>query len=48
MPLHPQRYAELMGGRIPLSASRAEMPGRLGDTLVGPLTAHEIGWDLAE
>jgi len=47
-PLHPQRYAELMGGRIPLSASRAEMPERLGDTLVGPLTAHEIGWVRAE
>lgn len=43
-PLHPQRVAELMGGRIPVSRLRAEIPGRLSDTLIGPLTAKEIGW----
>ncbi len=43
-PLHPQRFAEVMGGRIPLSDSRARMPGTLQLTLVGEKTAQEIGW----
>lgn len=43
-PLHPQRYAELMAGRIPLNAATAEMPNGLADTLIGPATAAEIGW----
>jgi hypothetical protein len=43
-PLYPQSYAELMGGRIPLSASKAEMPESLRRVVVGAVTAQEIGW----
>lgn len=43
-PRHPQRFAELMGGRIPVSPTKAEIPRRLSDTLVGLATAREIGW----
>ena len=43
-PLYPQQFAEIMGGRIPLSASKAEMPRHLLGVLVGPQTAREIRW----
>lgn len=43
-PLYPQSYAELMAGRIPLSETEAKIPFSLGQTLVGDLTAKEIGW----
>lgn len=43
-PLHPQVRAEIMGGRIPVSADRAELPMSLGKALVGPETAAEINW----
>lgn len=43
-PRYPQVAAELMGGRIALSADRAEIPVALGNTVIGPLTAQEIGW----
>ena len=43
-PRHPQEFAEIMGGRIPLSASEAEIPRNLDQTLVGALTAREIRW----
>jgi hypothetical protein len=43
-PLHPQTFAEIMGGRIPLSETRADIPDSLGLTLIGPATAAEIGW----
>ena len=43
-PLYPQRYAELMGGRIATSSTRAEIPKSLSQVLVGPATAAEIGW----
>jgi hypothetical protein len=43
-PLLPQRYAELMGGRIPLARDRAEIPESLEQVLIGPQTASEIGW----
>lgn len=43
-PRYPQRYAEIMAGRVPLSANRQEMPDDLSQTLVGPATAREIGW----
>jgi hypothetical protein len=42
-PLLPQQFAEIMGGRIPLSAGHSEIPGSLAETLIGPATAHEIG-----
>lgn len=40
----PQRYAELMGGRIPLTELESEIPESLQQVLIGPLTAAEIGW----
>jgi hypothetical protein len=43
-PLYPQSYAELMGGRIPLSASKAQIPDSLQQVLIGSVTAAEIGW----
>ena len=43
-PLHPQRYAEIMGGRIPVTAREARVPRSLRDVVVGPATAAEIRW----
>lgn len=43
-PRHPQDFAEIMGGRIPRSATEAEIPGSLAVTRVGAATAREIGW----
>ncbi|HBC58391.1 MAG TPA: hypothetical protein DCZ03_14620 [Gammaproteobacteria bacterium] len=43
-PLYPQRKAELMGGRKPLSEQRAAIPKRLHAVLIGPQTASEIRW----
>jgi hypothetical protein len=43
-PRYPQVQAELMGGRIPLDAARAEIPDSLAEVVVGPATAVEIGW----
>ena len=43
-PLLPQTKAELMAGRIPLDAQRAEMPSDLKQVVIGAATAREIGW----
>jgi hypothetical protein len=43
-PLHPQRAAEIMGGRIALSPTQAEMPESLVLCVVGEQTASEIRW----
>jgi len=43
-PLYPQDFAELMGGRIPLDEAFAEIPKSLKQTLIGSMTAREIGW----
>ncbi len=43
-PLHPQEYAELMAGRIPIEDQRAEIPESLQEVIIGPRTAAEIGW----
>jgi len=43
-PRHPQELAEIMGGRVPLSDTEAEMPESLEQVVVGPETAAEIGW----
>jgi len=43
-PLHPQRYGEIMAGRIAMDASTAIIPERLDRMVVGPATAREIGW----
>lgn len=41
-PLYPQRYAEIMGGRIAAAANDAYVPKSLKYVLIGPLTASEI------
>jgi len=43
-PLHPQRYAEIMAGRIAIDTHKAKMPASLSDTKVGTATAKEINW----
>ena len=43
-PLYPQNFAELMGGRIPVSETEASIPKSLKHTLIGDKTAREIGW----
>ncbi len=43
-PLYPQRRAEIMGGRIPVSATQVMMPESLKQVVVGALTASEINW----
>jgi len=43
-PAVPQRQAEIMAGRIAVSADEARQAEHLGETLVGPITAEEIGW----
>ena len=45
-PLYPQRRAEIMGGRIPLSAQQARMPESLAEVVVGNYTAAEINWPI--
>jgi len=44
VPVLPQDYAEIMGGRIPLSPREAEMPDSLDRVVVGETTAREINW----
>jgi len=44
MPLYPQDFAELMGGRIPQTETSAEIPKSLKHTQIGDITAREIGW----
>jgi hypothetical protein len=43
-PLFPQPAAELMAGRVPLSALRSRQAGAIEATTVGSATAREIGW----
>ncbi|RYY79350.1 MAG: hypothetical protein EOO69_07190 [Moraxellaceae bacterium] len=43
-PLFPQAKAELMGGRIVISESKAVIPKNLAQTVIGEKTAREIGW----
>jgi hypothetical protein len=43
-PRYPQRYAELMAGRMPLSPTTQVMPDDLAQVIVGPVSAREIGW----
>lgn len=42
-PRLPQHQAEIMGGRIPVDESHADIPAGLADTVIGPETAREIG-----
>jgi hypothetical protein len=41
-PLYPQRYAEIMGGRIALADDDAVVPKSLKYAVIGPVTASEI------
>lgn len=41
-PLYPQRFAEIMGGRIAQAADDAIVPTSLKYVLIGPMTASEI------
>lgn len=43
-PLYPQQSAELMGGRIPLSETKAEIPDDLSLVTIGGATARELKW----
>lgn len=43
-PRFPQDYAEVMAGRIAVSAREAAVPRDLSQVLVGDATAREIGW----
>lgn len=43
-PLLPQTHAELMAGRIPISAVESTIPESLRQVIIGSLTASEIGW----
>lgn len=41
-PLYPQRFAEIMGGRIALAEDDSVIPQNLGYAVIGRLTASEI------
>ena len=43
-PLHPQRQAEIMAGRIPIAETQAEIPRNLKRVVIGEKTAREINW----
>lgn len=43
-PRYPQFKAEIMAGRIAVSASEAVIPKSLAETTIGYATAAEIGW----
>lgn len=43
-PRFPQSFAELMGGYVPISETKNEIPKSLDQTLIGAKTAREIGW----
>jgi hypothetical protein len=43
-PLFPQQQAEIMGGRIPVTAYSSVMPGSLAECRIGKQTAVEIGF----
>jgi hypothetical protein len=43
-PLYPQSHAEIMAGRIAISANRWRSPPSLRTCVIGKTTAGEIGW----
>lgn len=43
-PLYPQRFAEIMAGRIPQSQTQSNIPKDLRFCLIGETTAKEINW----
>ena len=44
LPLLPQQFAEIMGGRLPRSEREASIPLSLDQVLIGNKTAQEINW----
>jgi hypothetical protein len=44
LPLLPQRFAEIMAGRTPVSQNMAEIPAGLNEAVIGKETAVEINW----
>lgn len=44
VPLYPQRFAEIMAGRLMLGPDRWQQAESLDQTLIGPATALEIRW----
>jgi len=40
----PQKLAELMGGRIPVSATDSTIPRSLDEVIIGTVTGQEIRW----
>jgi hypothetical protein len=44
-PLYPQRYGEIMAGRIATGPAEVTMPASLRDMRIGAATAREIGWN---
>jgi len=44
LPILPQRFAEIMAGRIPKLQMEAEIPDSLDEVLIGSQTAKEINW----
>lgn len=44
VPLLPQVFAEIMGGRTPVTATQSDIPESLNRALIGDLTAQEINW----
>jgi hypothetical protein len=44
VPLYPQRFAEIMAGRLMQSADRWQQAENLDQVLIGPATALEIRW----
>ena len=44
VPRLPQRRAEIMAGRIPVSETQAEMPESMRQVVIGVRTAGEINW----
>ena len=43
-PLHPQKKAEIMAGRIAISGNQAKQPEKLKQVILGEATAIEINW----
>ena len=43
-PLYPQKFAEIMAGRVPLSDTESDTPRNLELAIIGPKTAAEIYW----
>ena len=47
-PLYPQRYAEIMAVKTPLSSTKSKMPDSLDECIIGTKTAEEINWITSE